>query len=29
MSDQNEKFEPMKAVSNIADIVNRSIASGD
>ena len=29
MSDKNEKFEPFEAVSNIADIVNKSIASGD
>lgn len=29
MGDKNEKLDPMEAVSNIADIVNRSIASGN
>ena len=29
MSDKNEQFDPLSAVSNIADIVNRSIASGN
>ena len=29
MSDKNEKFVPLNAVSHIADLVNKSIASGD
>ena len=29
MGDKNEKLDPVAAVSNIADIVNKSIASGD
>ena len=29
MSDKKEKFDPIDAVGNIADIVNKSLASGD
>ena len=29
MSDKEEKFEPMNAVSHIADIVNQSISTGN
>ena len=29
MSDKNEKFDPYKAVGNVADVVNKALASGN